>query len=51
LYHENDSETQSAKEIGKAVNYPISNWQFGLNLILMCGMFSCFSFSFWLIDF
>ena len=51
LYHENDSETQSAKEIDKAVNYPISNWQFGMNLILMCGMFSCFSFSFWLIDF
>jgi len=26
LYHENDSETKSAKDIDEAVNYPISNF-------------------------
>lgn len=51
LYHENDSETKSAQEISKKVSYPISNSQFATNLALMCGMFTMFSFSFWLIDF
>lgn len=53
LYHENDPETQSTSpaDASKAVSYNISNRQFVINLILMCGMFTMFSFSFWLIDF
>jgi len=49
----NDEETQSAdaKDVTKSLSYPISNWQFGINLLMMCGMFTMFSFSFWLIDF
>jgi hypothetical protein len=46
-------ETESAdpEDVNKALSYPISNWQFGVNLLMMCGMFTMFSFSFWLIDF
>lgn len=53
LYHQNDEDTKSAdpKDVTKALSYPISNWQFGINLLMMCGMFTMFSFSFWLIDF
>ena len=31
--------------------YGISNQEFFANVVLMCLLFSCFSFSFWLADF
>lgn len=37
--------------MAKLGQYYISNESFAINLIMMCGLFTMFSFSFWLIDF
>lgn len=39
------------ERLARSGQYYISNSDFAVNLAMMCGLFTCMSFSFWLIDF
>jgi hypothetical protein len=50
----NLNESNTSKKVGRKDGgnlYGISNAEFAANVTLMCLMFTCFSFSFWLADF
>ena len=49
-----EEELNSADEkerLARLGQYHITNKEFATNLVMMCGLFTMFSFSFWLIDF
>mmetsp|Transcript_35872 Transcript_35872/g.55051 ORF Transcript_35872/g.55051 Transcript_35872/m.55051 type:complete len:181 (+) Transcript_35872:988-1530(+) len=51
LQEQERSGTQGDEDAPKQPTYPIDDKQYVANLILMCFMFSIFSFCFWLIDY